>query len=517
MIDYNIKKVFEDMELELILSMKRNLSRHLKEEEKVGFNYSQWQAEKLKELKRYQRENKDIISSSVKGLNKKISQHLKEELNQGSINAIKQYNEIYGTKKSAKKIMNKSFFKTNDRKINSLIKVINDDLNRANTGALRMINDEYRQVIHKSAFYVANGVYTGKQAIDMATKEFLSRGINCIEYKNGRRVNIASYSEMAVRTASIRAQLMGEGDFRKSIGRTLVQVISHNGSCPLCEKWENQILIDDVYSGGKKEDGKFILLSEAMKQGLLHPNCKCGLATYYPELTEINESYEDGKTGSESDSKYQEDLNYINQKIKQFKRLSLGSLDKDNIEGYEQKKLYYESKKSEILQNSLETKYIDITEEWINNANSNSHEVKDINYYIHNNITYKVDGKNVVLDYSKNEKDIAEWIEKTFGGEIYMVPRINKPDNISTPDYIWNQEKWDLKGINGSGKRVIEDAIKRKKQQSNNFIFDVTNSDIDEKDLIRQIKKIYISKSTEFVDKIIVKKGNTIICIYKRK
>lgn len=49
--DYNIKQLYEDMEIELISSMKRNYKRHLKEEKKTGFEYSQWQAEKLKELK----------------------------------------------------------------------------------------------------------------------------------------------------------------------------------------------------------------------------------------------------------------------------------------------------------------------------------------------------------------------------------------------------------------------------------------------------------------------------------
>lgn len=45
----------------------------------------------------------------------------------------------------------------------------------------------------------------------MATADFLDKGINCIEYKNGNRVNISSYAEMALRTASQRATFLGEG------------------------------------------------------------------------------------------------------------------------------------------------------------------------------------------------------------------------------------------------------------------------------------------------------------------
>ena len=250
--------------------------------------------------------------------------------------------------------MNHSFFRTNDKKVSALIKVVNNDLKTANTAVLRMANDQYRQVIHKSSFYVANGVFTEKQATDMATKEltelqktklaideankdFLNRGFNCIEYKDGRRVNIASYSQMAVRTASLRAQLMGEGDFRKSIGRVLVQSTSHGGACPICQKWENKIFIDDVYSGGTKKDGKYMLLSEAMKQGFLHPNCRHGLTTYYPEAGDI-EDYTDEEYENDVDwinnkinELTNEKLNYVDRNIKKFNRLEIGSLDNNNI------------------------------------------------------------------------------------------------------------------------------------------------------------------------------------------
>jgi hypothetical protein len=369
--DYNIKKIYEDMEIELISSMKRNYKRHLKEEKDTGFEYSQWQSEKLKELKRYQRENKDIIGGYTKGLSDEVSQHLKRELKQGSINAINQYNKVMGKNLKPNKIMNHSFFRTNDRKVNALIKVVNNDLKTANTAVLRMANDQYRQVIHKSAFFVVNGVFTEKQAANMATKEltelqktklaideankdFLSRGFNCIEYKNGRRVNIASYSQMAVRTASLRAQLMGEGDFRKSIGRVLVQSTSHGGACPICQKWENKIFIDDVYSGGTKKDGKYMLLSEAMKQGFLHPNCRHGLTTYYPEADDIedytDEEYENDINwiNNRIDEINNNELNYIDRNIKRFDRLEKGSILPINIQMFAQRKKDWIAKKESL-------------------------------------------------------------------------------------------------------------------------------------------------------------------------
>lgn len=376
--DYNIKKLYENMEIELIASMKRNYKRHLKEEDKTGFKYSQWQAEKLKELKRYQRENKNIISGYTKGLPKEISKHLNNELKEGSINAIKQYNKVMGKNLKPNKIMNHSFFRTNDRKVNALIKVVNNDLKTANTAVLRMANDQYRQVIHKSAFFVTNGVFTEKQAANMATKEltelqktkfaideankdFLSRGFNCIEYKDGRRVNIASYSQMAVRTASLRAQLMGEGDFRKSIGRVLVKSTSHGGACPICQKWENKIFIDDVYSGGTKKDGKYMLLSDAMKQGFLHPNCRHGLTTYYPELDDLNnytdEEYEDDVNwiNNRINELTNGELNYVDRNIKRFDRLEKGSISSVNIQRFAQKKHNWVKEKTKLKNENIKS------------------------------------------------------------------------------------------------------------------------------------------------------------------
>lgn len=351
MLDYEIKSVYEDMEMRLIKSMKRNLQRHLDEEAEYGFNYPQWQAIKLKELKRYQRQNKDIINEEFKGYNKKISKFLKDELREGALSQFSKYKEAMGDTYKASKKLNKSFFRINDKKVNALIKTVNNDLKTGNKAVLRKTNDQYRKVIFQSQLYVANGAMTPKQAIDKANESFLRAGMNVIEYKDGRRVNIASYSEMAVRTAGKRASLMGEGEFRKKYKQPLIQISAHGTSCPLCKPWQGKILIDDVYGGGSSKDGDYPLLSYAMDQGLFHPNCRHGVMTHNDEIDNIRASYANGKDGSESDAQYQEDLNYINRKIKEYQRLEAGSLDETNIKQYKQKKKDWFNKKEDLLAN----------------------------------------------------------------------------------------------------------------------------------------------------------------------
>ena len=130
---------------------------------------------------------------------------------------------------------------------------------------LRMANDQYRQIIYKAQVFANTGAGTIKQAIDMASKDFLTRGFNCIEYSNGSRHNIADYCDMAIRTANKRANLMGEGEMRKKLGNSLVYVSKHGGACDKCTPWEGRVYIDDVWSGGTEKDGNYPLLSTAIE------------------------------------------------------------------------------------------------------------------------------------------------------------------------------------------------------------------------------------------------------------
>lgn len=164
----------------------------------------------------------------------------------------------------------------------------------------------------------------------------------------------------------------------------------------------------------------------------------------------------------------------------------------------------------------MKLNYRDVTREWLKNSCPNSHRVKTRNYYEHDGIRYFVDGKKVVLDYDIREKTVALWIENVLGGELYLLPRINEPIGIMTADYLFRDEYWDLKNVIGDGKRVIEDLIKKKKRQSLNFIIDITDSKISDIDLMRQINKLFVSKTTNWVEKIIVKDKEKIIIICEK-
>lgn len=308
--EYDIAKLYQEMELDLIASLKRNLYRHLKTEREEEIKYPQWQALKLKEIEKVKKENLEIVNKYTSGIPKDVRRIIKREYKQGKTSELKLYNKTHegnGYK------LNENFFTVDNKKINALIDEINGTLKDSKHAILRMTNDQYRSTIFKSQFYLEHGAVSLEQAINMSVKEFINNGIKCIEYSNGRRVNIADYSRMAIRTASQRAMLEGEGQFRKKLNRPLVIVTKHNTACKLCSPWQGEILIDDVYSGGVN-DGKHKTVSEAMAKGLFHPNCRHGLPTYYPELDEVYEEIGKQKTDKEKEEKLRDEISQYKQK-----------------------------------------------------------------------------------------------------------------------------------------------------------------------------------------------------------
>lgn len=343
---YDIKKIFEEMEADLIASMKRNLWSHKADENVENFKWPQWQAIKLKQLEEFRKNNKDLFKDYDKQINFWTKIQMKKQFREGAKRVRKKAIKAGKIRKEDAELGG-SFFGLNDRKLRSLIKSSKNDLKDAKYAALRMMDDQYRQTIYKAQVFANSGAKTVKQAIDMATHDFLAKGIKCIEYKDGRRVNIADYCDMAIRTANKRAQLMGEGEMRKKLGISTVYISKHGGACEKCTPWEGRVYIDDVWSGGKPEDGSYPLLSTAIDGGLFHPRCQHGASTYYEG---VNEEPEEVTSAIHNEDEEDEYTMQLQRRKKQYERLALGSLLPENVLGYQNKvnELQYQIKSSKI-------------------------------------------------------------------------------------------------------------------------------------------------------------------------
>ena len=224
----DIAKLFERIELLLIRSLKRNLSGHKAWERAEGFDWPAWQAEKLRNLKHYRRQNEMIMAEYVEQIDAETEEMLQEQFAEGIESVNNDYEAITRGKPAA--VTERSFFGVNRQRVDSLIQDIQTVEKRTEQAALRMMDDVYRKTVHQAQMAMATGTVTLPKAIDMATQDFLSAGINCIEYKDGRRVNIADYVQMALRTAATRSYLQGAAQRRKQLGIDTV-LVSQYGAC----------------------------------------------------------------------------------------------------------------------------------------------------------------------------------------------------------------------------------------------------------------------------------------------
>ncbi len=275
--DYDIEKAFRAIEDELIASMIRNLDHHRAEETKEGYNWTQWQVEQIKALEKYKAENKKKFTKQFSNINDSIDAMIYAARQAGGtrqerkiLRAIKR-----GYKPPCwswfKRGGEGAFFKLNTRKLEALIKATKADFAKAEHSMLRMSEDKYRQVIFNAQVYANTGAGTYEKAVDMATKDYLRAGINCIEYANGARHTVKDYARMAIQTASKRAYLTGEGEMRQSWGISTVIMNKRANACPKCLPFVGKVLIDDVWSGGDASDGNYPLMSSAIAAGLYHP------------------------------------------------------------------------------------------------------------------------------------------------------------------------------------------------------------------------------------------------------
>lgn len=159
-------------------------------------------------------------------------------------------------------------------------------------------------------------------------------------------------------------------------------------------------------------------------------------------------------------------------------------------------------------------KYQDITNQYITKKD---YKIKKQKYYISDDgIKYNVDGKHVLLEPTKREIEVAKLLGETIGGKVNIIPRINQPEGIKTPDYIINGKKFDLKEIKGNSKNSFYNALSKQIKQANNFIFDISNTEINEEEAIMQIKSIYNSNHRKWVNDLILIENSKILKIYKR-
>jgi len=356
----DIAKIFEEIELRLIASLKRNLSRHKAEEEKEGFEWSAWQAEKLNNIDNFRKENAQIADEYVDVIDDETRQLMTDQFHEGEHTAEQSVIDVSESgvnvpdvpavpaqpPEAPTAIPDDHFFGVNKPKMDKLMEDVTTLEKTALTAAVRNMDDVYRTTLNKVQLMMGTGSITLNEAIDLATRDFLDKGINCIVYADGRRVNIADYVRMALRTTSTRATLQGAAKRFAELGYDTVLISQYGGCSETCEPYQGKVYIDDVFTiwnGERSGDfGKsnycdkwFMLLSVAIRGGLFHPNCRHTMGQYIEGLTKIPKPIPAEKIREQR--ALEEKQRAMERKIRALKRKVEGTQDEKKVKEYKRK------------------------------------------------------------------------------------------------------------------------------------------------------------------------------------
>ena len=430
----------------------------------------------------------------------------------------------------------------------------------------------YQWALDNAEMQVMSGAVSCNQAIKSAVKQLADSGIKVVDYESGHRDQIDVAARRAVMSGV--GQLCDKYSEQSAdyLETPYYEVTAHIGARDAGVGWQNhRSWQGKVYSirTGDKYPSIYEVCGFGMVDGLMGANCRHyrhpfvdGVMerTYTDEeLEHIDDGYDvdfEGKhyTAYEATQKQRqiertvrklkreqaayraagltEDAQAVTARIRRLNREYKAFSEAAGLPlQRERMRALYENNtsmpaaspkvpspvKKNYVDATEQKNYVDATEQWRAAATPGSHTVQDLQEYTVNGVTYKVDGHNVVLDYSPHEKEIAELLEREFGGELFMVPRVNNPQGVSTPDYLFRGKGYDLKTIGEkAGPNTIFNRIKKAIGQAQRFIIDVTRSGLGDDTINQQIEKLFNRIDTDWVEEIVIIQDGAIVRVVKR-
>ncbi len=493
----------------------------------------------------------DIISTVAKH-NNTTERKIKEIFEEAGIKTIEYDDQIY--KKAGIKTREIKQSKSMLQLLEATARKTNNNLSNLVMTTAETSQTTFYKAMNKAYMEVSTGVKSYTQSIIDTIKEISKQG-TYITYPSGRKLSLESAVRMNIVTGINQACGKLQLIRAEELEWDLMELTAHIGARPEHTVWQGKI----VSRSGKEGYLSLRDIGYGEAKGFKGVNCRHDWRPYYEGSTrtytdkELKEMAEKTVTYKGKEIPYYKATQIqreMERQIRQDKKDIAGLQGSllSNSKDIDIKKIKEELRQAKTVMQTHNTTlneflrqtgfrkdssrltvgvnkkieekitldYKDITKEILHNKNK-KYKVKEQQYFIdENNNRYNVDGKNVIMKPTEKEKEVANILGKIYGGEVRIIPRINNPLNIKTPDYIINNEKFDLKEITGKGKYVIQGNIKGKEKQANNFIIDITNTELKIKEAKEQIHNIYNSKHYMWLDKIFLIKNKDILNVYKR-
>ncbi|MET8098818.1 phage minor capsid protein [Streptomyces sp. NPDC005236] len=293
------RDLFEQAELRLLGIIARQLS--------AGLDAPGWAERKLAAIQQMRRASQAVVDELGKAVELEVFDVVAEAYNEGHRAAVAELGALSDDSRALVDDVT-----PNAQAVDRLAQETVDLVTSTHRSILRAVADRFRAIVAEVTATPLLGTGTRRQATQDAMRRFADQGITSFVDRAGRRWQLTSYAEMAVRTSVGRAATEAHMRTLSDAGIDLVIVSDTPRECPLCRPWEGRVLAIDGPTGERTvevehavEDGRMIpvkvagTLDEARLAGFQHPNCRHSVSAYTPGLT-VPEQAESDPAGYEA-------------------------------------------------------------------------------------------------------------------------------------------------------------------------------------------------------------------------
>ncbi|MFI0736421.1 phage minor capsid protein [Streptomyces sp. NPDC021225] len=259
----------------------------------AGLDAPGWVELKLAAVQQLRRASQTVVDELGKAVELEVFDVVAEAYNAGHRAAVA---ELGALSDDARRLVDD--VAPNAQAVDRLAQETVDVVTSTHRSILRAVVDRFRAIVAQVTATPLIGTGTRRQATQDAMRRFADEGIRSFVDRAGRRWQLTSYAEMAVRTSVARAATEAHMRTLSDAGIDLVIVSDAPRECPLCRPWEGRVLAIDGPTGERTvevehalDDGLMIpvrvagTLNEARLAGLQHPNCRHSVSAYTPGLT----------------------------------------------------------------------------------------------------------------------------------------------------------------------------------------------------------------------------------------
>jgi hypothetical protein len=291
-----IRRIYEDAEFQLL----RMIAQRLMKDGEIA----DWQSEKLALITGLLRDSQKVTDKLNRKIPKEIEKIIELAYLAGDESAVQDLKDALATIKESGDDISEheqiqmalfpgqtdidinidatmaTFGGVNTEAITALAGATTKTITEKHVYIVRSVDDIFRSVISEVAGSTLTGAETRLEVAQRALNKFADKGIKVFRTASGANYDMASYAEMATRSAIGQASIQGHITKMTSFGFDLVQISDHHEECEICRPWEGKIL---SVSGNDREHPS---LAEATADGLFHPRCGHRANTYFEGLTE---------------------------------------------------------------------------------------------------------------------------------------------------------------------------------------------------------------------------------------